>query len=63
MAFLGETLMSLTEDCTRDLPHSMPALYHKAIEEAVAQSVKAQDGHFEQVYTYFNVKQLFSKLI
>ena len=26
---------SLTGDWTRDLPHSKPALYHQAIEEAV----------------------------
>ena len=26
---------SLTGDWTRDLPHSKPALYHEAIEEAV----------------------------
>ena len=30
---------SLTGDWTRDLPHSKPALYHKAIEEAVVTSV------------------------
>ena len=29
---------SLTGDLTRDLPHSKPALYHKAIEEAVKTS-------------------------
>ena len=30
---------SLTGDCTRDCPHSKPALYHQAIEEAVTNSV------------------------
>ena len=28
-------MLSLTGDWTRDLPHSKPALYHSAIEEAV----------------------------
>ena len=28
-------MLSLTGDWTRDLPHSKPALYHYAIEEAV----------------------------
>ena len=31
---------SLTGDWTRDLPHSMPALYHLAIKEAVIDIMK-----------------------
>ena len=41
---------SLTGDWTRDLPHSKPALYHYAIEEAVECSCKTLAKH-KHAYT------------
>ena len=49
---------SLTGDWTRDLPHSMPALFHQAIEEAVIWWVHAKVSHLH-LYSIVFTSRIF----
>ena len=48
---------SLAGDWTRDIPHSKPALYHKAIEEAVMRCYHMVYISGGSVWLFYNIAQ------